>query len=231
MKRKCKAFLGHPMTRADQSAIASLVGYTTMPLGLPKKRIKSEEQLWTITERMFGLRPLDGEEFVQSVRRIRNAIKRIPAEERSEARRRCMETYGVVIPMVPEGRQPRPPRPPRLPKEVKTATTSVKKRDDFYLSWEWRRLRMKVIKQYDRRCMCCGATPDDITVGGTKVRLVVDHIKPISKHWGLRLDVTNLQILCDECNMGKGAWDETDHRSESERLIAQQLHYDIGAAA
>lgn len=98
-------------------------------------------------------------------------------------------------------------------------------REAFYRSWEWRRLRMQVIKGNARRCMCCGSTPDDVTIDGQPVRLVVDHIKPISKYWHLRLVASNLQILCDECNMGKGAWDETDHRSESERLIAQQLTY------
>lgn len=44
------------------------------------------------------------------------------------------------------------------------------------------------------------------------MKIVVDHIKPLSKFWHLRLERSNLQVLCDECNMGKGAWDETDHR-------------------
>jgi 5-methylcytosine-specific restriction endonuclease McrA len=96
-------------------------------------------------------------------------------------------------------------------------------REVFYHSWEWRTLRMKVIKQFNRRCMCCGASPEDITINGAPVRLVVDHIKPIANYWHLRLVPTNLQILCDECNQGKGAWDETDHRSEMERQIAEQL--------
>lgn len=104
-------------------------------------------------------------------------------------------------------------------------------REEFYKSWDWRTARMEVLKRHARRCMCCGSTPDDLTVDGKPVRLVVDHIKPLSRYWHLRLVQSNLQILCDECNMGKGAWDETDHRSESERLIAQQLTYEIGGAA
>lgn len=83
---------------------------------------------------------------------------------------------------------------------------------EFYLSWEWRTLRTKVLQQYGARCMCCGATPEHKTVGGEPVAIVVDHIKPLSKYWDLRLDRRNLQVLCQECNQGKGAWDETDYR-------------------
>lgn len=71
---------------------------------------------------------------------------------------------------------------------------------------------MEVLKSHGHRCQSCAATPADKTISGTPVRIVVDHIKPISKFWSLRLDRTNLQVLCDECNMGKGAWDETDYR-------------------
>jgi hypothetical protein len=88
------------------------------------------------------------------------------------------------------------------------------RREEFYKSWDWRTLRMKIIKRFGRRCQCCGATPADKDSAGNPVRIVVDHIKPLSKYWQLRLVPSNLQILCDECNQGKGAWDETDHRTE-----------------
>lgn len=88
-------------------------------------------------------------------------------------------------------------------------------KDQFYYSWEWRTLRMEVLKASGRRCQCCGATPADTGTDGKKVRLVVDHIKPLSKFWSLRLERSNLQVLCDECNQGKGAWDETDWREEA----------------
>jgi 5-methylcytosine-specific restriction endonuclease McrA len=42
--------------------------------------------------------------------------------------------------------------------------------------------------------------------------VVVDHIRPIRHHWELRLDINNLQLLCDDCNKGKGSTDETDWR-------------------
>lgn len=84
----------------------------------------------------------------------------------------------------------------------------------FYGGWEWSRLRYDFLKGRERRCQCCGASPDD---GFTKI--VVDHIKPIRHHWALRLDSKNLQILCDPCNMGKGSRDESDWAKISGRVL------------
>ena len=75
---------------------------------------------------------------------------------------------------------------------------------------------MKALKANDARCECCGAGAHEMTVGGFPVRMHVDHIKPISKYWELRLEIENLQVLCAECNQGKGAWDETDWRAKTE---------------
>jgi 5-methylcytosine-specific restriction endonuclease McrA len=55
--------------------------------------------------------------------------------------------------------------------------------------------------------MCCGASPED-----GKTTIQVDHILPVSEYWHRRLDPTNLQVLCEACNKGKGAWDHTDWR-------------------
>lgn len=76
----------------------------------------------------------------------------------------------------------------------------------FYQSWEWKRLRLNTLLKYGQRCQCCGATPEH------GVRVVVDHIKPLRKHWKLRLDPSNLQVLCDDCNRGKGSHIERDFR-------------------
>ncbi len=77
--------------------------------------------------------------------------------------------------------------------------------NEFYQSWEWKRLRYDFLLVQGRRCMCCGNHADN-------TRIVVDHIKPIRHHWGLRLDRNNLQVLCDDCNMGKGSRHENDFR-------------------
>lgn len=78
--------------------------------------------------------------------------------------------------------------------------------DTFLKSYAWRKLRYEVIQKYERRCMCCGLTPDD------GIKLHVDHIKPRKRYPELALDINNLQMLCEVCNHGKGNWDETDHR-------------------
>lgn len=97
-------------------------------------------------------------------------------------------------------------------KEARKYAPSPDHKDTFYKSWEWRTLRVKVLQAQGRECKCCGARPGQITEGGEPVRLVVDHIKPLATHWHLRLKASNLQVLCDVCNQGKGAWDQTDYR-------------------
>jgi 5-methylcytosine-specific restriction endonuclease McrA len=78
--------------------------------------------------------------------------------------------------------------------------------DAFLLSYEWRQLRMKALKRDGAKCACCGATPQ------TGAVMNVDHIKPRKLHPELALDLNNLQVLCHECNHGKGNWDQTDWR-------------------
>lgn len=77
---------------------------------------------------------------------------------------------------------------------------------EFLKSYEWRSKRMEAIKLHGARCQCCGATPKD------GVRINVDHIQPRKTHPELALDLNNLQVLCEECNHGKGNWDNTDWR-------------------
>lgn len=76
---------------------------------------------------------------------------------------------------------------------------SAKGADPFYASWEWKRVRYEALRKHGTRCQACGWAPGD-TEGG---RLTVDHIKPRSRFPDLALDVSNLQVLCSSCNMGK----------------------------
>lgn len=94
---------------------------------------------------------------------------------------------------------------PGLQKQTLVAGVDVAS-DAFLSTFEWRRLRMEALKKYGPKCMCCGATP------ATGAVMNVDHIKPRKKWPSLALDVKNLQILCHECNHGKGNWDQTDWR-------------------
>lgn len=74
---------------------------------------------------------------------------------------------------------------------------------DFYCSYEWRRIRFKILQKYGRKCLCCGSETRP---------LHVDHIKPLRFNWNLRLSEENLQVLCELCNHGKGNWSEEDFR-------------------
>lgn len=91
-------------------------------------------------------------------------------------------------------------------KKKKIYKISKSKLEKFYKSREWIKLsyQTKIIR--GRKCECCGAEPP-------KVRINTDHVKPIKKYWDLRFDPNNLQILCEDCNLGKGSWDETDFRN------------------
>ena len=84
------------------------------------------------------------------------------------------------------------------------------KSDKFYASWEWKKARYEALQIHGRQCMCCGWTPS----AGVSGHLCVDHIKPRSKHPSLALDVGNLQVLCNSCNMGKSNVHEDDFRAE-----------------
>ena len=77
---------------------------------------------------------------------------------------------------------------------------------NFYQSHEWKAVRYQALRVYKNYCHCCGAK------AGENVQLQVDHIKPRSLSPELAIDVSNLQILCSECNQGKSNLDSTDWR-------------------
>ena len=57
-------------------------------------------------------------------------------------------------------------------------------------------LRYQVLVRDNHTCQCCGAKASD------GVQLHIDHIKPVSK--GGTNIFENLQVLCRDCNLGKG---------------------------
>ncbi|HCL5638186.1 HNH endonuclease [Klebsiella aerogenes] len=77
---------------------------------------------------------------------------------------------------------------------------------EFYASKEWRRLRYQAFKIYGGNCACCGRSAKD----GLKMH--VDHIKPRSRYPELALKISNLQILCEECNLAKSNTDDIKWR-------------------
>lgn len=78
--------------------------------------------------------------------------------------------------------------------------------DEFLSTFEWKALRMMALKRYSPVCQCCGSTPASGAI------MNVDHIKPRKLFPHLALDIENLQVLCSDCNIGKGNWDMTDWR-------------------
>lgn len=85
---------------------------------------------------------------------------------------------------------------------------------DFLQTYEWRVVRMQALKKHGARCQCCGASPANGAV------MNVDHIKPRRLFPHLALEVDNLQILCGDCNHGKGNWDMTDWRGSDDGSAA-----------
>lgn len=77
---------------------------------------------------------------------------------------------------------------------------------NFYFSREWRELRYRVLRSSNKSCQCCLAKNKP---------LHVDHIKPISKFPELKLDINNLQVLCEDCNLGKSNLYFDDFRDDS----------------
>lgn len=73
---------------------------------------------------------------------------------------------------------------------------------------EWRLLRYEALKKANGACECCGATPES-----SGQPLHVDHIKPKSIYPHLEFELLNLQVLCADCNIGKGNWDEMNWRA------------------
>ena len=112
-------------------------------------------------------------------------------------------------------RQPRQPRV-RRPRKVATNQSKIDWTKDFYASFEWRKLRLQILRRYGRKCLCCGRSPEDGAV------MHVDHIKPLRIYPELKLEPANLQVLCEMCNHGKGNWCEDDFRPKP-KLISKEL--------
>ena len=72
----------------------------------------------------------------------------------------------------------------------------------FLNTAEWKKLRYEVLLESNKTCKCCGSSG---------CVLNVDHIKPRKIYPELAMSKDNLQVLCADCNQGKGNWDETRH--------------------
>jgi len=64
---------------------------------------------------------------------------------------------------------------------------------DFYKTKEWVQFRARMIKTFEPICSLCHKD-----VYGSDITL--DHIMPASKYPELRLEPTNMRVLCRSCN-------------------------------
>lgn len=128
----------------------------------------------------------------------------VDRKRRSQIAVACMEHFeragglvpgDYVVPWIRNG------APPKLTRPSKDAHFLA-----FYDSFDWRQVRYDVLRERGRKCECCG--DDD------PKKVQVDHIKPLRKYWHLRFDKSNLQVLCHDCNHGKGSRDKTDWRAQ-----------------
>lgn len=92
--------------------------------------------------------------------------------------------------------------------ETKATKPKKKKKKGwkFRNTGEWKRLRYMALVRSNGCCDCCG------TRAGKGKSLHVDHIKPKSLYPELALRLSNLQVLCPDCNEGKSDWDDTNWR-------------------
>ena len=90
----------------------------------------------------------------------------------------------------------------KKPKKKKKAKAT----SPMWIDSKWRAVRYKALKAGNGSCCLCGATAKD------GVKLHVDHIKPKSLYPHLEYELSNLQVLCEDCNIGKSNKDDTDWR-------------------
>lgn len=94
------------------------------------------------------------------------------------------------------------------------ANKKIESKESFYNTEEWRRLRNIPIILYGKNCACCGKITK-------KSDLHVDHIKPRSIYPELELEVSNLQILCKDCNMKKST-KVIDYRTTEQLIVLEK---------
>ena len=94
---------------------------------------------------------------------------------------------------------------------ARTKRLRERKAKDFYSSFAWRKVRYQFLRQQPRplRCSACNRSAAD------GITLCVDHVKSVKRHPGLKLVLSNLQILCRDCNVAKGSEWTDDWREQS----------------
>jgi hypothetical protein len=106
---------------------------------------------------------------------------------------------------------------------------------DFYRSKEWSTTRgaFLLLCRQEKRLFACSLCSSELFFRSSgpvegKKPLNVDHILPVRYYPELRLDITNLQLLCEECNRTKASM---CHKEDIEwHIQAQAIQRSIIAA-
>jgi len=78
----------------------------------------------------------------------------------------------------------------------------------FYSSPEWKALKKEALSIYGSKCMVCGSTKD----------IRADHIISRQLDPSRSLDITNIGILCNDCNLDYSYYNKKDYRTDEELL-------------
>lgn len=171
------------------------------------KSASSFDELVALAVSIYQIPDFTWSDKFKAIKDLHQAIESIPKKRRKELQTAARQRFGAM-----DRKGPVSGTRMSIEEDHDRFIPAKSSREQFYRSWDWQTLRNVALKKYGRCCQSCGATPGMRNVSGSPVRIVVDHVQPISTHWHRRLDLSNLQVLCDECNMGKGAWDSTDYR-------------------
>ena len=104
---------------------------------------------------------------------------------------------------------------PIQPTYVKLTDKTWQEAKRFYRSAEWKKCRNDFLEGKELRCVYCYVNLS----GDNKKLLNVDHKLPLRYYWDKRLDESNLQITCQQCNLKKGQNSSPD--------ISEQKQFDL----
>ena len=97
-------------------------------------------------------------------------------------------------------------------------TKTIDDAHDFYESQEWKSCRKQFLSGKKFVCTDC-----QIDLSGNNFKnLNVDHIKPLRFFWDLRVEESNLRIVCADCNRFKGNSYEDDEWIIRDGLIRRK---------
>lgn len=80
------------------------------------------------------------------------------------------------------------------------------------------KLRFMVLQRDNSRCQRCGRTVAD------HVKLHIDHIIPVE--WDGKTEISNLQVLCSECNLGKKDFVAAQNPMLMKRILKSKSGYE-----